>query len=134
MIAAVVAVVTSISVPYQIDRDAQTREVRRICIDSVLELRTSIGTLAGRYAGQPPVPNTVTADWAEAVSSVEQVRVSCRAITLHQAGDVEAKRQLWHQLDTEQNRAERSSTPDTSAFTAILNWTTNAIEDLTSTS
>ena len=133
MIAAIIAVVTSISVPYRIDHDAQTREVRRVCIDSVLELRVAIVKLSGRYAGATPARPAVQADWDTALATVEQTRVSCRDVTLHTAGSVEAKAQLWQQLDTVDNQTAQGAAPDPAALTAIADWTTAAIKDLTAT-
>lgn len=133
MIAAVVAVVTSVSVPYRIDNDAQNREVRRICIESVLDLRAGIVKLSGRYAGTTPARSAVQADWDAALAAVEQTRVSCRDLTLHTAGSVENNAQLWQQLDTAENQATQAKAPDSDALTAVTNWTTAAIKDLTST-
>jgi hypothetical protein len=133
MIFAGIAVVTSISVPREIDRDARDREVRRICIDSVLELRSAVVSVTGQYSGKEPKPDSVLADWNATLAAAEQVRVSCRDLALPTAGGVEEKPQLWQQLDTAGNQARGGSHPDEAVTAGLIRWTTDAIKDLTAT-
>jgi hypothetical protein len=129
---ALLAIGVSVYVPYTLDNAAQARERKNICTNSVIDLRLALDKVATGYVADPGSLPARLADWDSGESAIERTRVSCVDIAMPSAHTVEEVGNLWSDYYTERNSAKQGP-PSLDAVTAILDWTTASIKDLTAT-
>jgi hypothetical protein len=122
--------VTAFWLPYKMDLEARDRDNARVCIEAVVDLRAALTALETGYATAPGRQPDRLADWNAGKAAIERTRVSCENASLTSAVDSDDAAAMWQQYDTAQNAA-RTKTPALEVLTAIRDWTTDVISELT---